>query len=124
MAESVPEIRLALFGRSGSGKTTLLSSYFGNQQRNSFEESHGYHLEAEDPSVGNQLLSRYYQMEKSGSFPLGTESFLKYTFAFKVHGLTSPSLRIVWYDYPGGWWERHLVMLKRITHESKRSRNC
>ncbi len=105
MAEAVPEIRFALFGPSGSGKTTLLSSYFGNQQRNNFEESHGYRLEAEDTSDGNQLLSRYYEMEK-GKFPLGTESFSEYDFVFKVHGLTRPSLRIVWYDYPGGWWEK------------------
>jgi hypothetical protein len=23
-----------------------------------------------------------------------------------VQGMPSPALRIVWYDYPGGWWER------------------
>lgn len=104
MAEAIPEIRLALFGPSGSGKTTLLSSYFGNQQRNSFEESHGYRLEAEDTSDGNQLLGRYYRME-AGHFPASTDRFCEYSFVFKVHRLTSPSLRILWYDYPGGWWE-------------------
>ena len=101
-----PEIRLALFGPSASGKTTFLSSYFGNQQRNSFEENHGYRLEAEDISDGNQLLSRYYKME-GGQFPLGTEQFSEYRFGLKVEGLPEPRLRIVWYDYPGGWWERN-----------------
>jgi len=105
MSNDVPEIRLALFGPSASGKTTFLSSYFGNQQRNSFEETHGYHLEAVDVADGNQLLSRYYRMEK-GEFPLGTEQFFEYHFGFKLSGLSEPGFRVVWYDYPGGWWER------------------
>tara|TARA_R110001592_G_scaffold261196_1_gene526026 strand:+ start:12973 stop:14058 length:1086 start_codon:yes stop_codon:yes gene_type:complete len=105
MTEEIPEIRIALFGPSGSGKTTLLASYFGNQQRNGFEEAHGYRLEAEDASDGNQLLARYYRME-GGEFPLGTENFSEHAFGLKVHQLPTPSLRIVWYDYPGGWWER------------------
>lgn len=101
----IPEIRLALFGPSGSGKTTFLASYFGNQQRNSFEQANGYRLEAEDVSHGNLLLSRYYKMEQ-GQFPLGTEQFFEYAFGLKVHGLPEAGLRIIWYDYPGGWWER------------------
>ena len=105
MKNDVPEIRLALFGPSASGKTTFLASYFGNQQRNSFEEAHGYRLEAADVSDGNQLLARYYRMEK-GEFPLGTEQFFEYRFGFKVGGLPEPGLHVVWYDYPGGWWER------------------
>jgi hypothetical protein len=105
MKTDVPEIRIALFGPSASGKTTFLASYFGNQQRNSFEETHGYRLEAVDVADGNQLLSRYYRMEK-GEFPLGTEQFFEYQFGFKVSGLSEPGFRVVWYDYPGGWWER------------------
>lgn len=105
MADATPVIRIALFGPSGSGKTTLLASYFGNQQRNGFEEAHGYRLEAEDAADGNQLLARYYRME-GGEFPLGTDDFSEHTFGLKVHELPTPSLRIVWYDYPGGWWER------------------
>jgi hypothetical protein len=106
MEKNVPEIRLALFGPSGSGKTTLLASYFGNQQKSGFEETHGYRLEAEDTSDGNELLGRYYRMEEEGLFPVGTESFSEYAFGLKVHQLSTASLRIVWYDYPGGWWER------------------
>lgn len=105
MATDVPEIRLALFGTTGSGKTTLLASYFGNQQRNSFEVQHGYRLEADDTSDGNRLLSQYYKMEK-GEFPVSTDVFLEYRFSFKMTTLPEPALRIVWYDYPGGWWER------------------
>lgn len=104
MSDPIPEIRLALFGPSASGKTTFLASYFGNQQRNSFEETYGYRLEADDVSDGNQLLSRYYRME-SGEFPLGTQEFSEYRFALKVANIPNPGLHIVWYDYPGGWWE-------------------
>lgn len=98
------EIRIALFGQSSSGKTTLLASYFGNQQNDSFEKEHGYHLAVEDASIGNRLLSRYHKMEK-GEFPRGTEIFETYSFNFMVHELHEPSFKIVWYDYPGGWWE-------------------
>lgn len=101
----IPEIRIALFGAGAAGKSTLLASYFGNQQRNSFEETHGYRLQAENISVGNELLARYYRMEQ-GEFPLGTVTFGEYGFGLKIKGLAEPCLRIVWYDYPGGWWER------------------
>ncbi len=105
MSTQIPEIHIALFGPSASGKTTFLASYFGNQQRNSFEEAHGYRLEAADVSDGNLLLGRYYQMEK-GEFPLGTEQFSEYRFGLKVGDLATPGMNVVWYDYPGGWWER------------------
>lgn len=98
------EIRIALFGQSSSGKTTLLASYYGNQQSNGFEAEHGYRLAVEETSKGNRLLSRYYKME-NGEFPLGTETFEEYHFNFMVHKLHEPSFKIVWYDYPGGWWE-------------------
>lgn len=105
MDEQIPEIRMALFGASASGKTTFLASYFGNQQRSAFEKDHGYRIEAQDISDGNRLLSRYYGME-NGTFPLGTGLFSEYRFWFKVTGLTKQALGIVWYDYPGGWWEQ------------------
>lgn len=102
---SLQEVRLAFFGEGFSGKTTLLASYFGNQQRDCFENKYGYRLEAEDVSDGNLLLSDYYGMER-GSFPNGTGSFVDCSFLFKLKGLPEPALRIRWYDYPGGWWER------------------
>jgi hypothetical protein len=105
----IPELKLALFGQSGSGKTTLLASYFGNLQRASFEQSTGYRLEAENTSIGNQLLQRYYNMENDGRFPLGTDQFVEYRFGLKVGDLPEPGLNVVWYDYPGGWWEREPV---------------
>ncbi len=104
MSKTQEEVRIALFGPSSSGKTSLLASYYGNQQRAGFEEKHGYHLTVEDTSAGNRLLARYYRMEE-GDFPLGTDTFEEYCFGFKVHELTEPSFKIVWYDYPGGWWE-------------------
>jgi GTPase SAR1 family protein len=99
-----PEVRIALFGMKGAGKTTLLASYFGNQQRNAFEERHGYRLEAADAAQGSLLLSRYYRLE-GGDFPIGTDGFDSLRFGMKVHELPTPSLDVVWYDYPGGWWE-------------------
>lgn len=102
----IPELKLALFGQSGSGKTTLLASYFGNLQRASFEQTTGYRLEAENTSIGNQLLQRYYNMENDGKFPLGTDQFVEYRFGLKIGDLPEPGLRVIWYDYPGGWWER------------------
>jgi hypothetical protein len=101
---SRPEVRVALFGMKGAGKTTLLASYFGNQQRNAFEERHGYRLEAADAAQGSVLLSRYYRLE-GGHFPIGTDGFDTLRFGLKVHELPTPSLDVVWYDYPGGWWE-------------------
>lgn len=105
MANDVPEIRIALFGQSGSGKTTFLASYYGNQQHNSFEQAHGYRLRAADLADGHQLLGHYYRMEE-GRFPEGTNKFHEYRFDFMVSGLREPALSIVWYDYPGGWWEQ------------------
>lgn len=105
MSKIQQEIQIALFGQSASGKTTLLASYFGNQQRNSFEKEHGYRLAAKDTSMGNKLLSRYYKMEEEGEFPLGTVTFEEYHFNFMVHNIAEPSFKIVWHDYPGGWWE-------------------
>jgi hypothetical protein len=99
-----PEVRIALFGMKGAGKTTLLASYFGNQQRHAFEQRHGYRLEAADAGQSSMLLSRYYRLE-SGNFPIGTDSFDELRFGFKVHELPTPSLDVVWFDYPGGWWE-------------------
>jgi GTPase SAR1 family protein len=99
-----PEVRIALFGMKGAGKTTLLASYFGNQQRNAFEERHGYRLEAADAAQGSVLLSRYYRLE-GGDFPIGTDGFDQLRFGLKVHELPTASLDVVWYDYPGGWWE-------------------
>lgn len=97
------ELRIAVFGMSESGKTVLLSSYYGNQQRNAFEERHGYRLEAEDASQGNDLLAHYYRME-SGTFPRGTDRFAEYRFGLRVGDMNDPGMRLVWYDYPGGWW--------------------
>ena len=102
--DSTQEVRVAVFGSTGSGKTTLLASFFGNQQRNEFEELHGYRLQAEDVAQGNELLSRYYKLE-DGGFPAATERFDTYRFALKIAGLPESPLGIVWYDYPGGWWQ-------------------
>ena len=101
------EIRLAMFGQSAAGKTTLLASYFGNQQRHAFEERHGFRLQAQETSDGNQLLGRYYGMEQ-GRFPHGSDEFREHRFAvmLRMPEKSERAFGVVWYDYPGGWWER------------------
>jgi len=100
------EIRLALFGQSAAGKTTLLASFYGNQQRHAFVEKHGYRLQAEDAADGDELLGRYYGMQQ-GEFPRGSDQFSEHRFALKVRAREQDlrAFRVVWYDYPGGWWE-------------------
>lgn len=105
MSGEIPEVRIAVFGPRGSGKTTLLASYYGNQQLYSFEESHLYKLEAKDASVGLELLEVYHGME-DGHFPQGTEKFKEYIFNLKIKNIPTTAMKIIWYDYPGGWWER------------------
>jgi hypothetical protein len=61
-------------------------------------------LEAADAAQSSVLLSRYYRLE-GGDFPVGTDGFDTLRFGLKVHELPTPSLDVVWYDYPGGWWE-------------------
>src|SRR5260221_12048382 len=100
---SRPEVRIALFGMKGAGKTTLLASYFGNQQRNAFEERHGYRLEAADAAQGTLLLSRYYRAE-GGAFPIGTDGFVTLGFAPKGPELAGPGLAPRGVSSPGRWW--------------------
>lgn len=103
-APPLQTLRLAFFGESGSGKTALVSSYFGYQQRHSFEQTHGYRLNAANTRDGNVLLRNYYGMQE-GVFPPQTVSRW-YTFQFdlKASGLSRPAVRVEWIDYPGGWW--------------------
>lgn len=105
MAQAIPELRFAVFGGSGSGKTTLISSYYGSQQRKEFEETHKYKLNAENIGLGNLLLQNYYNLE-NGEFPQGSDQFMEYSFALKITGLQESCMRVKWFDYPGGWWEK------------------
>lgn len=119
MAKKIPEIHIAVFGESGCGKTTLLSSYYGKQQSHEFEDIKGYALLAEDTSQGNALLANYYGMQE-GYFPAKTGEFDAYPFTFHITGSDQPSLKIYWYDYPGGWW----TSTPSDSEESQRRQKC
>ena len=101
--ESLQELRVAVFGARGSGKTSLLSSYFGHLQGHDFEQKSGYRLTANDVAVSNALLGNFYGMQE-GAFPEGTVGHETYSFDFDVTGCSRPAFRVLWTDYPGGWW--------------------
>lgn len=109
MDNETPRIRVAFFGQSAAGKTTLVSSFYGLQQRHSFEKIHGYRLSALDARDGNVLLKNYYGMQE-GRFPPATSGRdHTYRFEFKLSGLARPAFWIDWIDYPGGWWDSEPV---------------
>lgn len=98
-------ITIAFFGPSAAGKTTLVSTYYGLQQRHTYEKIHGYRLAALDARDGNALLKNYYGMQ-DGRFPQATVIRAHtYRFELKLSGLPNPAFQIDWLDYPGGWWE-------------------
>lgn len=114
------QIRVAFFGQSGAGKTTLVSSFYGLQQRHSFEKLHGYRLSAPDARDGNLLLKNYYGMQ-DGRFPPATSAKdHTYRFEFKLSGLPQAAFLIDWMDYPGGWWDEEPA----DPEEKERKKSC
>ncbi|WP_430591392.1 ATP/GTP-binding protein [Humidisolicoccus flavus] len=110
------EQHIAVFGESGSGKTVLISSFYGSSQEARFRDDYGFDVIADDVSQGNKLHSNYLGMKKSGTLPLPNrfkaESF---TFSMRTLARTATStqarrkrdtLKLVWHDYPGEWFEQ------------------
>ncbi|MFB9955787.1 TRAFAC clade GTPase domain-containing protein [Cellulomonas denverensis] len=111
----VLEQHIAVFGESGSGKTVMLSSFYGATQEADFRRQSLYSVSADDIGQGHRLQSNYLGMKKSARVP-GTDHFAATSYSFSVRlrdgnpraARTKPfdSLRLVWHDYPGEWFEQ------------------
>lgn len=113
------EQHLAVFGGSGSGKTVLLSSFYGGAQEPSFRRANGYAVRAVDKAQGRKLHQNYLGMRDSAAAPTANR-FASTEYAFtieptadttsksKVRGKpkAAKTLRVVWHDYPGEWFEQ------------------
>jgi hypothetical protein len=113
------EQHVAVFGGSGSGKTVLLSSFYGGAQEPSFRRAKGYAVRAADKAQGRKLHQNYLGMRDSASTPTANR-FASTEYAFtieptadatsksKVRGKSkvAKTLRVVWHDYPGEWFEQ------------------
>jgi hypothetical protein len=107
------EQHIAVFGESGSGKTVLLSSFYGPTQEGSYSNDL-WDLVADDTGQGNRLYQNYLGMRDRATTPLPTRfAGMTYAFSVKLKGKYSAAtkkrplntLRLVWHDYPGEWFE-------------------
>ena len=108
------EQHIAVFGESGSGKTVLVSSFYGPTQEPEFERENLYGVIAQSAAQGRVLHQNYLGMRNDARAPEPTR-FKSHSYAFKVTPKASPaaktpvdSLRLVWHDYPGEWFEQDL----------------
>lgn len=109
------EQHIAVFGESGSGKTVMLSSFYGSAQEPQFLKSSPFRVVADDTSQGNRLHKNYLGMRDEDRRP-EPDRFSSTSYAFSVrlkNGNAEPnkskqfdSLRLVWHDYPGEWFEQ------------------
>lgn len=109
------EQHVAVFGESGSGKTVLVSSFYGAAQEQAFLKESLFHVIADNTGQGNRLRQNYLGMKNSARVPETTRfAATPYSFTIKPkeHGDDKSakkrpfdSLRLVWHDYPGEWFE-------------------
>jgi hypothetical protein len=113
--KDVREQHIAVFGESGSGKTVLVSSFYGATQEPDFQRSNLFDVVADDTGQGYRLHANYLGMRNAAQVPAPTR-FSSTPYAFSVK-LRSPnpaassarsfdSVRLVWHDYPGEWFEK------------------
>lgn len=109
------EQHVAVFGESGSGKTVLVSSVYGAMQEPGFLQSSLYRIVAEDPGQGARLHRNYLGMRDSARVPDQTRFAPEsYRFTLRLKDGDRPtgvrrrarSIRLVWHDYPGEWFEQ------------------
>lgn len=115
-ADHSREQHIAVFGESGSGKTVLISSFFGAEvYRGDREADALYRLHVPDTTQGQRLRQIYLGMKQEDAVP-GTNRFKSTTFNFQIDPKDTEttkavkrrpfnSIRLVWHDYPGEWFE-------------------
>lgn len=113
------EQHIAVFGESGSGKTVLVSSFYGTTQQQSFNESHYVDVFADDLGQGTKLYRDYLGMRDDATAPMPTKfAPTSYEFIMKPKKGVNPkagkragaaTLRVVWHDYPGEWFEQDVT---------------
>jgi hypothetical protein len=113
--KTVREQHIAVFGESGSGKTVMVSSFYGATQEPGFQRSSLFDVVADDAGQGFRLFANYLGMRDDASAPLPT-IFAATPYAFSVKlkdpspakkGVRSfSSVRLVWHDYPGEWFQK------------------
>jgi hypothetical protein len=108
--------QIAVFGESGSGKTVMLSSFYGATQEPQYLQKTLFHVVADDIGQGNRLHRNYLGMRDSARPPISTHfSATSYSFSIRLkegagtNAMTArpfDTLRLVWHDYPGEWFEQ------------------
>ncbi|MGN8027501.1 TRAFAC clade GTPase domain-containing protein [Microbacterium sp. 22242] len=112
------EQHIAVFGESGSGKTVLLSSFYGATEEPGFADRNHFDVVAVDAGQGNRLYQNYLGMKNRGQPPERTRFSTSYSFDVQMAKGSSAraqrrasfdSLRLVWHDYPGEWFEDNVT---------------
>ena len=103
---------IAVFGESGSGKTVLLSSFYGPTQEPGYAKQNLFDVIAESAGQGRRLHQNYLGMRNDARVP-EPNRFVSHSYAFRVTPTASDSakspvdsLRLIWHDYPGEWFEQ------------------
>jgi len=114
-AKRALEEHIAVFGGSGSGKTVLLSSFYGAAQEPAAQKESLFRITADNTGQGNRLRQNYLGMKNRSEVPAATR-FASATYAFTARlkdqndkkaaqSQKYDSLKLVWHDYPGEWFE-------------------
>lgn len=104
-----------MFGESGSGKTVMVSSFYGASQEPQVLQKSLFRVVADDIGQGSRLQRNYLGMKNSARLPEPTRfAATSYSFSIKLKDESHKaaksrafdSLRLVWHDYPGEWFEQ------------------
>lgn len=112
----VLEQHIAVFGESGSGKTVMLSSFYGSEQEPQNIKKGAFNVVAESAGQGTHLHQNYLGMKNSATVPVQDRfaaTSYRFLLRFKGDSEAKPlkakpfdTLRLVWHDYPGEWFEQ------------------